>query len=309
MDEIFGEKSFVGNLTWIATTQPDNIGKARFGLQQNVEYVLIYSKCLRSDLPPFVLDRTEMDGNYPHKGQFGDCRFEIIERSFQGAYARPTMKFKILGQHPRKGKQWQIGQVKARELEEAGRLEIVDGIVKRAVYPDDEKASYAPFWSHISDVGTSQSGKAELSSIVPHHGMETLKPVSLLETILKHLPEDAVIVDAFAGSGTTAQAVLGLNKADGGSRKFVLVECEDYADTITAERVRRVSKGVPNAKDQVLRDGLGGAFTYCTLGPPMEIEGHAQRGDAARVSHVGRLPAVYGFGDRRRWQRVGRPGR
>ena len=51
------------------------------------------------------------------------------------------------------------------------------------------------------------------------------------------------------------------------------MECEDYADTITAERVRRVINGVPGAKDRSLREGLGGSFTYCTLGPPIDIEG------------------------------------
>ena len=72
--------------------------------------------------------------------------------------------------------------------------------------------------------------------------------------------------------GTTAQAVLDLNKEDGGNRKFILVECEDYADTITAERVRRVIKGVPKAKDEKLKKGLGGSFTYCTLGKEMNTE-------------------------------------
>ena len=52
-----------------------------------------------------------------------------------------------------------------------------------------------------------------------------------------------------------------LNKEDGGNRKFILVECEDYADTITAERVRRVINGVPNARDAALKEGLG-RFLY-----------------------------------------------
>ena len=52
-----------------------------------------------------------------------------------------------------------------------------------------------------------------------------------------------------------------------------MVECEDYADTITAKRVRRVIAGVPNARDAALREGLGGSFTYCTLGEPIELEG------------------------------------
>ena len=84
---------------------------------------------------------------------------------------------------------------------------------------------------------------------------------------------DSIVLDSFAGSGTTAHAVLALNNQDGGNRKFILVECEDYADRITAERVRRVIRGVPTAKDASLRNGLGGSFTYCTLGKPIEIEG------------------------------------
>ena len=85
--------------------------------------------------------------------------------------------------------------------------------------------------------------------------------------------QDDIILDSFAGSGTTARAVLALNNEDGGNRKFILMECEDYADTITAERVRRVINGVENAKDETLRNGLGGSFTYCTLGEPIDEEG------------------------------------
>ena len=103
--------------------------------------------------------------------------------------------------------------------------------------------------------------------------METVKPVSLVREVLRHLPSDSLVIDSFAGSGTTAHAVLALNNEDEGNRKFILVECENYADSITAERVRRVIKGVPDARDESLRVGLGGSFTYCTLGDPIEIEG------------------------------------
>ena len=97
------------------------------------------------------------------------------------------------------------------------------------------------------------------------------------EYILKEIFEAAtgpndIILDSFAGSGTTAHAVLALNREDGGNRKFILIECEDYAESITAERVRRVINGVENAKDETLQNGLGGSFTYCTLGDPLEIE-------------------------------------
>ena len=99
------------------------------------------------------------------------------------------------------------------------------------------------------------------------------KSVDLIKKCIKlGTSKDSVILDSFAGSGTTAQAVLNLNKEDGGNRKFILVECEDYADKITAERVRRVIKGVSKAKDENLKKGLGGSFTYCTLGSEISEE-------------------------------------
>lgn len=77
--------------------------------------------------------------------------------------------------------------------------------------------------------------------------------------------KDAVVLDSFAGSGTTAHAVLAQNAEDGGDRRFILVECEDYADTITAERVRRVINGVPNVRDKSLREGLGASSRSARL--------------------------------------------
>lgn len=93
------------------------------------------------------------------------------------------------------------------------------------------------------------------------------KPVQLLKDLIYLSTEkEDIILDSFAGSGTTAHAVLALNKEDSGNRKFILVECKEYANDITAERVRRVIKGVENANDPNLKGGLDGSFTYCTLG-------------------------------------------
>ena len=225
-DEIFGDDAFVGTLTWVTTTQPDNIGRARYGLQQNIEYVLVYSRCPRTELPPFRIKSNGAESRYPHRGKHGKCRFEIIERAFEGAYARPTMRFKILGQSPRPGKQWQIGLKKARELERTDRVEIVDGVVKRAVYPgdDDGKRGFVPFWAHLKAVKTAQAGKAELTTLMPNHGINTVKPISLITEILTHLPTDALVLDFFSGSGTTACAVMEMNRRDGGTRRSISVQ-------------------------------------------------------------------------------------
>ena len=101
----------------------------------------------------------------------------------------------------------------------------------------------------------------------------TPKPVDLIKRIIQVAAnENDVILDSFAGSGTTAQAVLELNNEDGGNRKFILVEQEDYANSITAERVRRVIKGVKTAKNENLKKGTGGSFSYFELGPSIEME-------------------------------------
>lgn len=94
------------------------------------------------------------------------------------------------------------------------------------------------------------------------------KPYRLIEFILKIASNpDDIILDSFAGSGTTAHAVLNMNKIDGGHRKFILVELGDYADSITAERVKRVIKGYGEDKKTV--NGTGGNFSYYELGLPV----------------------------------------
>ena len=94
------------------------------------------------------------------------------------------------------------------------------------------------------------------------------KPVALLHDILSRVmgPND-IVLDSFAGSGTTAHAVLNMNKEDGGNRRFILVEMMDYAETVTAERVKRVISGYGQGDKAVA--GTGGGFGYYELGEPL----------------------------------------
>ena len=96
------------------------------------------------------------------------------------------------------------------------------------------------------------------------------KPVGTIRRILQIATEgDDIILDSFAGSGTTAHAVLNMNKSDGGHRKFILVEMMDYADSITAERVKRVIRGYGEGKNAV--EGTGGNFSFYDLGEPLLV--------------------------------------
>lgn len=121
------------------------------------------------------------------------------------------------------------------------------------------------FWPY-TEVGHTDEAAKQIKAIFGGEAtFDTPKPSRLIEFVLKIASsEDALILDSFAGSGTTAHAVLNMNKADGGHRKFILVEMGDYADTTTAERVKRVINGYGKDKNAV--GGTGGNFSYYELG-------------------------------------------
>jgi adenine-specific DNA-methyltransferase len=125
-----------------------------------------------------------------------------------------------------------------------------------------------------SEVGSNRTSKAEVNGILrdAELSFDTPKPTRLLERLIEiSCGADDLILDSFAGSGTTGQAVLNLNKQDGGSRRFILVEMEEaIARDVTAERLRRVITGYDKGGDPDKPvEGLGGGFRYCRLGEPL----------------------------------------
>ena len=124
------------------------------------------------------------------------------------------------------------------------------------------------FWA-FTETGHTDEAKKEMLAIFDGKAtFDTPKPHRLIEFVLKVAGnESALVLDSFAGSGTTAHAVLNMNKADGGHRKFILVEMMDYADSITAERVKRVIRGYGEGKNAV--EGTGGNFSFYDLGEPL----------------------------------------
>ncbi len=277
MDEIFGEENFFVTQTRRAMHTVRNSSKD-FNL--NVDYVLTYAKNkawfgeYSERYIRYLVDKTE---RYPNDDGDGRGPYKLDPLSARNYYEPYTFTFSNgiewsapAGSYPRYSKE------KLQEMERSDRL-VYSGKEPRAKRYLSEVQEGQPPNAMLDPevVGFNASGTRMLRSIFGTGGVfPQPKPVELVQYLIDLLRDpQAVILDSFAGSGTTAQAVLALNKQDGGNRKFILVECENYADTVTAERVRRVISGVPDARDTDLCEGLGGSFTYCTLGDPVTASG------------------------------------
>ena len=137
----------------------------------------------------------------------------------------------------------------------------------------DSRDPVTPTTLWLDKAVNSERGSEMLAWIFAKRGVfDYPKPVGYLEMILGLvIPENALILDSFAGAGSSAHAVLNLNKADQQDRKFILIELGDYADSITAERVKRVIDGYGSGKTAT--EGTGGSFSFYELGAPLFVDG------------------------------------
>ena len=276
MDEIFGAENFLTNVIWQKKYSPQNDAKH---FSDNHDFILGYAKDKKSwRIVP--LPRTEKQNRRyrnPDNDPRGPWKSSGLDvKTYMPEYDYPITTPSGRVVNPPVGKCWRYSRSRFDELAADNRISFgPDGnnvpSIKR--FLSDVKQGVTPLtvWTH-DDVGHTQSATQGLNQIGV--SFSNPKPHTLIDRVLRVATRpDAIILDSFAGSGTTAHAVLALNKEDGGNRRFILVECEDYADSITAERVRRAIRGVAGARDESLREGLGGSFAYCELGDPIDEEG------------------------------------
>ncbi len=285
-DEIFGANNFIGQWHWFKSATPPNLS---YKIKKNIEYVLCYEKQKNSTKYRGIQKVSSSDDpmikpqNSPKILKFpaGSIHIKGADRTIPaGIYGTDKFPNKLLNDLI------VTNGVNANEVEFENKFiwlqeklenELAQNTIincsNRLVlsYKKQEYDPEVPPNLIDSEVGvntTEEAGKI-LSAIFDGRSVfDYPKDVSLIEYIINFLcgPNDTIL-DSFAGSGTTAHAVLNLNKKDKGNRKFILVEMEDYAEDITAERVRRVMRGYGEGKNAVA--GTGGAFDYYELGEPM----------------------------------------
>lgn len=289
MDEIFGEDNFVANIIWQKKYAPANDAKH---FSDNHDFIICYAKRKEKNgndgstttWQRQLLPRTEkQDRAYKYDDDDGKGRWRpdnLTAKTYSEEYDYPIVNPHTKEKHyPAQGTCWRTNKTKMQQWIAENRVFFGrdgKGAPQLKRYLSEVQTGVVPLtiWPH-AEVGHTDSARKAIKSIFPRTKLpfDNPKPPSLLKQILTvAMGKEGIVLDSFAGSGTAAQAVLELNKEDGGNRKFILVECEEYADKITAERIRRVIKGVKNAKDENLKQGLGGEFTYCTLGEPLSIE-------------------------------------
>ena len=273
-DEIFGVNNSIETIVWQKRTSPD----ARRKLSNGHEYILIYAK--NSQLDIFNLLNIEGKDAEKFKNPDNDPRGPWVSSDFTAQGWRPNQMYEIttpsgLKMRPPEGRCWRHLESVYNTLLSEGRLWFGSdgrGVPRKKTYLEEKGGKGIWTWWTNAEVGHTQEGTQELASILGKAVFDYPKPVRLLSRIFKLAANsDSIILDSFAGSGTTAHAVLNMNKQDGGHRRFILVEMMDYADSITAERVKRVIDGYGEEKKAV--EGTDGGFSFYELGEPLLIEG------------------------------------
>ena len=345
LDDIFGEKNFLAQICWEKVYSPRMDSK---GFSFDYDQVLVYAKDKEEViLATQIAEQNAAQFSYSEPETGRKARVRTLrkegseslrsdrENGWYGIEAPDGVMIYPVRPDGREGRwRWEEATYLLEKKKSPSKVLIQKNAdskweicVKQYFKGEAERPISTIFRN--TEFGHTHEAAEEIKRIFGDAVFATPKPVALIAGILDlALQTDGIVLDSFAGSGTTAHAVLAANEKDGGDRKFILVECEDYADTLTAERVRRVINGYDftgTQREELLRksltftdlkkadklldqiasienlddhhfdsidkkvkggellvegvkaiaertEGLGGSFTFCTLGPAIEMD-------------------------------------
>ena len=294
-DEIFGPGNFVGIFSWVRKKKGSFLSKT---LRKMVEYIYFYKKSnldiefygesAYSEKWQPIVKRTNQDKTLIIPAGIVTTTLDkgTYDKGFRGKEGTGLDFLSefivengiITTEITVKGKFVWSQEFLDNELKNGTKISLSNKFGFNVLRFDQESKTKTPstLINEVNGVGTNEDASSNLQEIFKSGVNEIFqysKPYSLIQYLILMICKDcsnAIILDSFAGSGTTAHAVLNLNKQDGGHRKFILVEMEDYAENITAERVRRVIKGYGASTSSAPKvEGTGGGFTFYELGEPV----------------------------------------
>jgi len=270
MGEVFGPANHVCTLIWKRRTSPDS--RNLNGVSGDHEYVLCYRKGPGLRFRGSAKDLAKY--NNPDNDPNGPWMSDNLT-GLANATERPNLHYDIIDPatgrrfppHPSRG--WIYGRERMGQLIADGRIlwpAKASGRPRLKRYVTDMKTETTGF-STLLDAPGNVSATKELADILGPKVFTFPKPVGLIAQLVEQATDkDSVVLDSFAGSGTTAHAVMTVNRNDGGARRFILVEMDrDICEKVAAVRLQRVCKGHSTASGREV-EGLGGGFRYCRLG-------------------------------------------
>lgn len=271
LDEIFGVNKFIGSFVWKSRQNKDN--RTKNGASIDHEYVICYGANIRGDerdIEQFSNADNDERGLWNSGNMVGLASKD----------ARPNLHYELINPEtgvsygcPKQG--WRFEQKRMSALIKQDRVlwpNKQDGRPRQKVFLSEMTSEHTGFSSLLNFNLYTYHGTREIEQIFESRVFDFPKSTDFVLKLIEQVttPTDCIVLDSFAGSGTTAHAVLKLNTQDGGNRRFILCETMDYAETITAERVRRVMDGYGEGDKAVA--GLGGSFDYYTVGEQLFLD-------------------------------------
>jgi adenine-specific DNA-methyltransferase len=275
LDELFGRANRLETIVWKKSYGGGSKSKHFVNLH---EYIACFAKDISKvdaiELPP---DEKALRYYKYHDEKIasrGPYRLQPLATNSMDE--RPNLRYPLIheGHEVWPEKQWQWSRDRAEEAQAKNELEFKQrgnawtvSYKQYLISEQGERRGAKPY--SITEGIYTQQGTNEIKAMFGDGKTFSFPKPSNLITYLLSLftTENSLILDSFGGSGTTAHATLKLNAQDGGNRRFILIEMMDYADSLTAERVRRVMAGYGEGDKAVA--GLGGAFSFQQLGEPL----------------------------------------
>lgn len=289
MDEIFGARNFVATVLWQKVFAPKNSARH---LSEDHDYIVVYAANAERWRPNLIPRAEEATARYKNpdndpRGPWTSGDLQARNYYSEGTYPVTCPSGRVIS-GPGRGMYWRVSKEKFAELDRDRRIwwgEDGANMPRLKRFLTDVKDGVVPqtMWFH-KDVGHTQEAKRELLELVDFESSDdvfiTPKPTRLIQRILKIATDkDSIVLDSFAGSGTTGHAVLKQNADDGGSRRFIQVEMLwTVATKVTASRAARAVSGYSNAKGERI-PALGGGFQFCRLSadPLFDADGQIRR--------------------------------